>query len=72
MGIAMEARERLSREDTNYRRLAAKHREYDDQLQELQARRYLSDEDKLEEVRLKKLKLALKDDMEEMVRLAGP
>ncbi len=72
MGIVTQARERLSREDVNYRRLVAKHREHDEQLQELQARRYLSDDDKLEEVRLKKLKLALKDEMEKMVRLASP
>jgi ribosomal-protein-alanine N-acetyltransferase len=61
-------RERLAREDEGYRRLAQKHQEYDRRLEELRGRRFLSDEEKVEEVRLKKLKLSTKDRMEEMVR----
>ena len=61
------AGERVSREDPGFRRLQQKHREYDRRLQELQSQRYLSDEQKLEEVRLKKMKLALKDQMETML-----
>jgi ribosomal-protein-alanine N-acetyltransferase len=61
-------RERLAREDEAYRRLAQKHREYDRRLEELRGRRFPSDEEKVEEVRLKKLKLSTKDRMEEMVR----
>ena len=61
------AGERVSREDPGFRRLAEKHREYDRRLQELRSQRYLSDEEKLEEVRLKKKKLALKDQMEAML-----
>jgi len=60
-------RERLAREDEAYRRLAQKHREYDERLEELRSRRFLTEEEKLEEVRLRKLKLAAKDRMEEMV-----
>ena len=55
------AGERVSREDPGFRRLQEKHREYDRRLQELQSQRYLSEEEKFEEVRLKKMKLALKD-----------
>ena len=61
-------RERLAREDEGYRRLLAKHHEYDARLEELRSRRFLTEEEKVEEVRLKKLKLALKDQMEAMVR----
>jgi uncharacterized protein YdcH (DUF465 family) len=58
----------LAKSDTNFRRLELKHQEYDERLEELRARRYLSEEEKVEEIRLKKLKLALKDQMEEMIR----
>ncbi len=61
------AGERVSREDPGFRRLQQKHREYDRRLQELRSQRYLSDEEKFEEVRLKKMKLALKDQMEAML-----
>ncbi len=61
-------REKLKRESESYRRLLAKHREYDERLEALRGRRFLTDEEKAEEVRLKKLKLATKDEMEAMVR----
>ncbi len=61
-------REKLAREDEGYRHLLAKHREYDARLEELRSRRFLSDEEKMEEVRLKTLKLATKDQMEALVR----
>ncbi len=61
------AGERVSREDPGFRRLQEKHREHDRRLQKLQSQRYLSDEEKLEEVRLKKMKLALKDQMEALL-----
>ena len=55
------------RDDPGFRRLQDKHGDYDRRLRELRAQRYLSDEEKLEEVRLKKMKLALKDQMEAML-----
>ena len=72
MNQTAEIRDRLAREDSNYQRLVRKHREYEKRLIELRDRRFLSDEEQLEEVRVKKLKLALKDHMEELVREACP
>ena len=49
--------------DEHFREIAAQHSDYDHKLQELEAKHALSDEEQLEEVRLKKLKLRLKDEM---------
>ena len=68
MTSALETRRQLASEDPNDQRLAKKHEEYDARLQELRSHKYLSEEEKLEEVRLKKLKLAVKDQMEAMIR----
>lgn len=68
MSQVTQQRERLAREDANYRRLLAKHQEYEQRLSTLQSRRYLSEEEKLDEVKLKKLKLAIKDRMQELLR----
>jgi len=70
MSSALEARRQLAREDPDYQRLAGKHEEYDTRLRELRSHKYLSDDEQMEEVRLKKLKLALKDQMEAIVRRA--
>jgi uncharacterized protein YdcH (DUF465 family) len=46
-----------------FRKLANEHSQYAQRLEALANKPYLSEEEKLEEVRLKKLKLKLKDEM---------
>ena len=70
MSIASEIRHRLAHHDEGFQRLARQHQAYDERLKELQVRRYLNQSEQLEEVKLKKLKLAIKDHMEELVRRA--
>ena len=53
--------------DAEYQRLATKHRQYEVELQKLSQSPYLNSEDLLEEIRLKKLKLHVKDEMERIV-----
>ena len=51
-----------------FRRLATEHSQYAQQLDVLTQKRYLTEDEKMEEVRLKKLKLRLKDQMEHIER----
>jgi uncharacterized protein YdcH (DUF465 family) len=67
---AATVRERLEREDPRFQALLVKHREFERRLDELRSLRWLSEEEQLEEGRVKKLKLAVRDEMEAMVRKA--
>jgi uncharacterized protein YdcH (DUF465 family) len=49
--------------DAEYQRLAEQHSKYDAELQKLTSAPYLSSEDLLQEVKLKKMKLYCKDEM---------
>ena len=61
-------RDELMANNPEYRRLREEHIRYASQLDQLSSKTYLTEEDKLEEVRLKKMKLRVKDQMELLVR----
>jgi uncharacterized protein YdcH (DUF465 family) len=56
-------KEELMTRDPEFRELAREHTRYEQRLTELSALAYPSDEEQLEEITLKKKKLALKDQM---------
>jgi uncharacterized protein YdcH (DUF465 family) len=56
-------KEELMSRDPEFRELAREHTRYEERLRELTALAYPSDEEQLEEVTIKKKKLALKDQM---------
>ena len=66
MAETQDLKHLLLETNDEYRQLAAKHHELEDRLQELTSKHYLSDSEQFEEVTLKKRKLALKDQMEQM------
>jgi uncharacterized protein YdcH (DUF465 family) len=61
--MAAQDRDQLLATNDEFRRLAQEHSEYQHRLESLIQKKYLSEDEKLEEVRLKKLKLRLKDQM---------
>jgi uncharacterized protein YdcH (DUF465 family) len=65
MGITQdELKAHLMETSAEFRRLALEHSDYGKKLEELASRLYLTPEEQVEEVRLKKMKLRLKDQME--------
>lgn len=65
---AQEVKTQLLRTDEHYRQLAEQHQQLDDELHQLSESPYPSASVQLEELTLKKRKLALKDRMEEIAR----
>jgi len=63
-------RDELMAKNEEYRRLREQHTQYASQLNLLAAKIFLTEDEKVEEVRLKKLKLRAKDQMELLVRQA--
>lgn len=69
MAEAQDLKHLLLESNEEYRQLATRHHELDDRLHELTSKHYLSDNEHLEEVTIKKRKLQLKDRMEGIVRM---
>jgi uncharacterized protein YdcH (DUF465 family) len=63
-----ELRQQLLTRDEEYKRLAAEHQSYDEQLEQLSRRPHLSDAERFQEITLKKKKLLLKDQMYSLVQ----
>ncbi len=63
-----ELKRQLLQTNEEFRQLATQHHHLDEKLHHLTARPYLSEPEQLEEVTLKKRKLQLKDQMEDILR----
>ena len=63
-----ELRQQLLSGNEEFKRLAAEHQSYDDQLEQLSRRHHLTDAERIHEITLKKRKLMLKDQMYSMVQ----
>ena len=63
-----ELKRQLLQTDEEFRQLATQHHDLDEKLHNLATRSYLSEPEQLEEVKLKKRKLHLKDQMEDILR----
>ena len=63
-----ELKEELIATNEEFSRLASEHSEYKRKLEELYSHPHLTDEDRIEEINLKKLKLSLKNQMERILQ----
>jgi hypothetical protein len=59
----MEIKDQALASSDALRKLAMEHTQYDQRLNTLLQKRYLNEDEKIEEVRLKKLKLKVKDEI---------
>ena len=64
-------RMKLMASNSEYQRLSSEHAHYAALLDELNSKRYLTEQEQLEETRIKKMKLRLKDEMESLVHRMG-
>jgi uncharacterized protein len=62
--MSTQVRDHLMETHEQFRQLVLEHSQYSQRLESLIQKRFLTEDEKLEEVRLKKLKLRLKDQME--------
>lgn len=67
MTNADSLKDELIMSDPEFRELAREHGRYEERLSELSALPYPNDEEQLEEITLKKKKLAVKDQMHEIM-----
>jgi uncharacterized protein YdcH (DUF465 family) len=68
--ITEAIREQLMAGDAEYQRLREEHAGYAAKLEQLVSKRFLNEQEQVDEIRLKKLKLRAKDRMEMLVRQA--
>jgi uncharacterized protein YdcH (DUF465 family) len=68
MAEAQDLKNLLLETNDEFRRLASMHHDLDERLVQLESKHYLSSDEQLEEVTLKKKKLHLKDRMEAILR----
>jgi hypothetical protein len=64
-----ELKQELIQTDDDFRRLFEEHQEYERRLQAINQKTLLSQEDEMEEKKIKLHKLALKDRMEQILRM---
>lgn len=64
---AEATREQLMATNEHYQNLRKEHIRYASELERLALKAHLSEQEQLEEIRLKKLKLRVKDEMEKLV-----
>lgn len=70
--MARNPRDIILDADVDYQRLAEQHSKYQSELHRIATSPFLNSEDLLEEIRLKKLKLQVKDEMEQIAsRISG-
>ncbi len=68
MSSTLDIREHLLQSNDEFRKLAREHSTYDEKLSLLLNRSFLSQEEQLEKVNLKKLKLRTKDRMQQIIQ----
>ncbi len=66
-----EIKLQLMNSDAEFRRLAVQHSEYKQLLHELESKSHLNEVELAEEARVKRIKLALKDQMQELMSHRG-
>jgi uncharacterized protein YdcH (DUF465 family) len=63
-----DVKNHLMATDNEFSRLAREHSDYEHRLQELSGKTYLTEDERLQEINLKKRKLSLKDQMERIIQ----
>ena len=64
----LEVKNHLMATDAEFSRLVSEHSDYEQQLIVLSSRPFLTEEEQLQEINLKKRKLSLKDQMERIIQ----
>jgi uncharacterized protein YdcH (DUF465 family) len=62
-----ETKKHLCEHDPQFQRLKEKHQKYKEELGKMKARSFLTPEEKIEQKLIKKKKLRIKDEMQEMI-----